>query len=347
MSDKESMKDFLTKTQIENLVRAHRQAKEKREADRIKTVLCLNTGYSYEEIANILLLNDSTLRTYYQEYQSGDLAGLLTDKHQGSEKKLNSAQLEQLDAHLDEHLYNQAKEIVAYVKEQHGVTYTVRGMRGLLGSMGYVYKKPKKVPGKADRAQQEEFVAAYQALKREMKEADRIWFLDGVHPRHNVVVAHGWIRKGKERELKSNSGRAGININGAVNLSDYSVVRREDERINAESTLQLIKAIEARQREGQIWLVMDNARYNYAKVVRDYIEANPRLEARYLPPYSPNLNVIERLWLLMQRKILYNRYYASYDDFTRAIRDFLDHVNMRYRQEMETMLTDNFHLIAA
>ena len=70
-----------------------------------------------------------------------------------------------------------------------------------------------------------------------MKADDKLYFLDGVHPQHNSMPAYGWLEKEKTREIRSNSGRQRLNLNGALNLKDYEVVIREDDSINAQSTL--------------------------------------------------------------------------------------------------------------
>lgn len=340
------MKAFLTQNQKETLQKEHKRVKKKKQADRIKAVLLLDDGYSVQEIATILLIHKDTVRTYYEEYQKGALDKLLTDNYKGGVGKLTSDQEQELKEHVAATLYLSAKEIVAHVKKVYGVTYTERGMQGLLHRLGFVFKKPKRVPSKADKEKQQEFIAKYTTIKEEKDKDDRIWFIDGVHPRHNALLGYGWILKGKDKQIKANTGRKGLNINGALNIEDYQVITREDERINAQSTLQLIQQIEAQQTKGKIYLIADNARYNYAKTVREYIEQNERIEMLYLPPYSPNLNIIERLWKLFKKVVLYNKYYEKYEQFVAATRNFFDQVTVLYRAEMETLLTDKFQVIA-
>jgi calcineurin-like phosphoesterase family protein len=105
-------------------------------------------------------------------------------------------------------------QIVAYVADTYHVEYTTAGMRELLKRLGF--KKPVLVPGNSDPVMQLEFIEYYEAIKASMREKDKIYFVDGVHPLHNSMPAHGWIRKGVERPLDSNTGRQRVNINGAL-----------------------------------------------------------------------------------------------------------------------------------
>ena len=77
-------------------------------------------------------------------------------------------------------------------------------MKDLLHRLGFVYKKPKQVPGKLDPVKQEAFVEKYESLRKNNGWNDPICFADACHPQHNSIPAYGWIRCGKENMLKSN-----------------------------------------------------------------------------------------------------------------------------------------------
>jgi len=139
----------LTRHQRAVLEEAHRAERTKRHADRIKTILALDEGFSHQEIADILRLNDSTTRVYEAEYLRGGLDEMLTDHHEGGSAKLNDEQKQTLDAHLATIVYHSAKEICAYIKDTFAVTYTHEGIVPLLHRLGFVYKKMKQIPGKA------------------------------------------------------------------------------------------------------------------------------------------------------------------------------------------------------
>lgn len=340
------MRDFLTAKEINILAEAHRAAQQKRQADRIKTMLLLNEGYDYGTIAHILRLDDSTIRRYYQEYQTGGIDGLLEDQYHGSDAFLTKEQRKQLAAYLDEQVRPNAAAVCAYVKKEFQITYSIEGMTHLLHELGFSYKKTRHIPGKADADKQRVFVAAYRKVKKTKGEKDRIYFVDASHPHHNSMPAYGWIRTGKTKEMRSNTGRARLNLNGAFNLEDVKVIIREDETINAISMIALMKQVEEAQPEGLIYLILDNARYNRSKKVQAYVKRHRRITLMFLPAYAPNLNLIERLWKFFHEKTLYNQYYDTFLEFKTAVLDFFDSIDT-YREELRKRLTDNFHIIGA
>lgn len=338
------MKNFLSKEDVIILQEAHHAAHEKRKADRIKTVLLLNQGYSYSVIAKILLLNDSTVRKYFKEYQSLGLDGFVEDNYSGSESFLAVSEQQELITHLKQQTYKTVKDVVCYVLTAYGKKYSIEGMTHLLHKLGFVYKKTKIIPGKLDPQEQEQFKKDYHALKENLKPEDNIYFLDASHPHHNNKSSYGWIPKGEERWIKTNTGRSRVNINGALNLDGLTIITRLEETINANAMVLLIKSIEQRQPEGKIYLILDNARYNHAKIVQEYIKQSFRIHLFFLPSYSPNLNIIERLWLFLHQKILYDKYYQTFSQFKQAVENFFRNID-NYKAELKTRLTDSFQTI--
>lgn len=340
------MGGFLTEEQVQVLRQAHKTIRDKRLADRIKAVLSLNSGHDYSQVASILLLDEVTLRRYVKSFKDKGLGGLLEFHYTGGQAKLTQAQELELKTHLAEgsHIYLTAKEVADYVWHRYQIRYSVIGTTKLLHRLGFVYKKPKLVPAKADVVKQQQFLDEYFKLKSELEENDQIYFLDATHPTHNTRPSYGWILKGSEKLIKSNTGRDRLNLNGALNAKTHEILLREDEKINSISTVNLLEAILDKHPLGRIYLIWDNARYYYCKDVQTYLKHHPRLIPKFLPSYSPNLNLIERLWRLFHQKILYNHYYGTFPDFKQAVLGFFENLH-RYKKEMKSLLTDNFQLV--
>ncbi len=219
-------------------------------------------------------------------------------------------------------------------------------MTSLLHSLDFRYKKPKHIPGKANIEAQIEFIETYQKLKRRKKQEDKIYFMDGVHPLHNSQAAYGWIKKGTDMVLKSNTGRERLNLNGAYNIEHHTAIIQESDSINGQSIVELFKEIMRKQPLGLIYIILDNARYNRSETVRTFAKYNKRLKLIYLPPYSPNLNTIERLWKFFKKNITYNKYYEKFAVFRIYCLKFFKNLD-QYRDELRTLMTDNFQLIQA
>ncbi len=321
----------------------HKSAKKKRDADRIKAVILLATGWTAAQVAEVLLLDDDTVRSYGVRYEKGGLKTLLKDNYKAKKAKLSDKEQEDLSQHIDAELYMTVQSIVDYVKKTYHVVYTLSGMTDLLHRMGFVYKKPKVVPGKANAEAQ--FLKDYAEIKENKGKNDLIYFMDGTHPQHNTMASYGWIRRGKLKEIKSNR-RQRVNINGAIDIESLSSVIHVDESINAQSIVCLLKKIEAKHEQAEvIYIICDNARYYRSKLVKEYLEFS-KIELVFLPPYSPNLNLIERYWKFFKKKVLYNQYYETFDEFKEACKSFF-RKNKRYQAELKSLLTENFQIINA
>ena len=108
-----------------------------------------------------LLIDPDTVRTYFKRFKQGGLDALLRMNYVGSEALLDSAQLVELDIHLQNHLHLTAESVARWVTECWDVCYAPSGMAARLRQLGFVYKKPKLIPGKANAAAQKEFLEKY------------------------------------------------------------------------------------------------------------------------------------------------------------------------------------------
>jgi len=150
----------LTAEEVETLRQEHRQKAYRTDAYRINAIILLGTGWIQVQVSETLLLDERTLRRYVKAYRQGGIEGLLEVRFQGSPCRLKPAHLRQLDEQLQDNLYTHVREICQSVESTFGVTYSLSGATQLLKRMGFAYKKPKHVPGKADRDAQEAFVTS-------------------------------------------------------------------------------------------------------------------------------------------------------------------------------------------
>lgn len=339
------MKDFLPAQEVKNLKAAHKIEKDRRRADRIKTILALNEGLTYEQTAKLLPLDEATIRRYGKEYKETGIPGLLEIHYHGSNGNLTNKQENALKKHLKRKIYQTAKEVIAYVEKTYSVKYSVEGMTFLLHRLGFVYKKTKVIPGKVNLVEQEKFKKDYGKLKKNKKPEDKIYFADASHPHHNNRPFYGWIYKGDEKAIKTNSGRKRVNLNGALNLEDMDITVLSEETINSHAMMRLALRLEEKQPKGEIYLIIDNASYNHSYELDLFIDDHRRVHLIFLPPYSPNLNVIERLWKFFHQKH-HNKYFEKFKYFEREVLSFFKNIK-QYDAELRTLLTDSFQTLPA
>ena len=315
----------LTPDQLQALKVAHREARRKnaKEAYKLNAIILLGSGWSVPQVAAALLLDDDTVRYYAARYQEGGIKALLATFHKGSSARLSADQLMQLEKELDSRIYQKTAAVCEYVEETFGVTYSLSGITDVLHRLGYTYKKPHPQPAHPDPIAQEDFVAYYLEFMQKKSAKDEVVFVDAVHPLHSALAGYGWIKKGERRELKSNAGRLRLNIHGAMNAESYeTVIVASESAVNAEATLALFEQIEATYPEAEnVYVILDNARYHYSSFVQEWVKGR-RIKLVFLPAYSPQLNLIERLWKIFKKKVLYNRYYDTFEKFKKACLGF-------------------------
>src|SRR3989344_4209845 len=342
------MPKILTDEQVLVLKQAHRRIKDKKLADRIKAVLYLHYGLGYIQTAKLLMLDEVTLRRYSQLFQDKGLDGLLEYRYTGGQPKLTLVQEVELKSFIKENTQRTAKAIAKHVQSKYGVTFSLIGVTQLLHRLGFSYKKPKVVPGKADPVKQAAFLKIYREIEAELGTNDQVYFADSTHPEHNPKPSYGWILKGRDNDkfVKTNTGRERLSLNGALSLKDKTAVVLEEATINSGSVVRLFKKLIIKHPVGKIHLVLDNASYHHSKVVKAWLKKHRRFKLHFLPPYSPNLNLIERLWRFFHAKVTWNRYFATFEEFRRETLKFFKHLS-QYGPELDTLLADNFQLVPA
>ena len=149
------MKGFLDESERIRLLEQHKKERDKRVCDRIKAVLLYDKGWTYERIAEALLISHEAIRQHVLDYEANRK---LSSQNGGSSSKLNVFQKRMLIEHLRDRTYMKAKDIAAFVLEEFGIAYTASGITQWLKENGFSYKKPAVVPGKANQEAQEKWI---------------------------------------------------------------------------------------------------------------------------------------------------------------------------------------------
>jgi transposase len=321
---------------------AHRLAR------RANALVLLDDGMSCAAIAKVLLLDDDTIRTWYQLYQEDGIEGLASFNHEGGSCRLTVEQQDKLKAWIAATLPRTTRQVGAWIAAEFGVEYQTRsGLIALLHRLGMEHRKPKAISRKLDPAKQTAFIKAYEALLNQLSADEAVMFGDAVHPTHTVRPVGCWAPKDVQLAVEQSSGRDRLNIHGAIDLETGQTVMKDVLTVDAISTIMLLMAIEAMYPGMRlIHVFLDNARYHHAKLVQAWL-ARPecRIKLHFVPAYCPHLNSIERLWGLMHRHITHNKCYATFKDFSTAMLNFLrDDVPRNWRTYCDEV-TDNFRII--
>jgi transposase len=160
---------------------------------------------------------------------------------------------------------------------------------------------------------------------------------------HFVLASFlGWLWCAVRMFVRAASGRQRYNVLGAFNAVSHELIRiTNDSYVTAGTVCDLLRKVAALGLDLPITLVMDNARYQRCRLVQA-LAATMNIELLFLPSYSPNLNLIERLWKFTKNAVLNSRHQQCFAVFRREIDRCLDELGTRYQSEIDTLMTLNF-----
>ena len=167
-----------------------------------------------------------------------------------------------------------------------------------------------------------------------------VFFVDAAHFVYGTFLCCLWsfVRLW----VRAASGRQRFNVLGAWNAVTRQLIYVANTTVvNTDTMCELLRKIAAKNLIGPITVVLDNARYQRNAVVQA-LAADLGISLLYLPSYSPNLNLIERLWKFIKRRSLYGRYHAKFADFQAAIQDTINELDISHAPRLTSLMTLNF-----
>jgi transposase len=331
----------------QEIERRRRATHDKRIAHRLSAVLWVADGRTQHEVAGLLGVTQRQVRKWLRLFRTRRLEALCTLHHRGDPGGLRPAQIERLKAEIATGRFLTAQQVGDWIAETFHVTYTPRGVRDLLHRIGASYHKTTGFFWKANPARQEEFVRTYEQQKRGADGRKvRRYFVDACHPVWGVEMLYCcWLLVGQRFLVGVGGGRKRLNILGAYSPDDheYLDLRVTRDNINGQQFVNLLRLLRANHPEAtKFILYLDNARYYHAGVVQEWLARHPEFHLEPLPAYSPNLNLIERLWKLL-RKEAFTRWHKTFEAMEAAVSEVLDHLE-DYREELATLMTERFQL---
>ena len=207
---------------------------------------------------------------------------------------------------------------------------------------GLRYIKTGHIPAKADAEKQQKWVKT--TLEPAIAEAQngecQLLFIDAAHFILQPFICALWCIT--RLFIKAAAGRNRINVLGVVNAITKEVVTITNTTyVDAETIVTFLKQLRRHYGGLPLKIVLDNARYQHCKLVEN-VAKQLNITLLFLPPYSPNLNIIERLWKFTKKTVLYAKYYESPVKFHQAITGFFQTVTQKYSDDLKNLLTLKF-----
>ena len=340
-----TIKINLGKEERKKIEKEIRKLNNRKKADRLRVVLYKADEHSNKFIAKLLQIGRHQVTKILQRYQQEGWQVLLkSGNQQGSKAKLSQEQQQALKVELSTSIYATAHQVIAWVDQQWEVKYEVSGMQKLLKRLGFSYKKNRLVPSKADPELQQQFVQWFAGLRERLEPSALLLFCDAAHFKHNAEAGYAWSLKGDPHLIPSNTGRQRYNVLGAYDpqSQEYCFMLTKD-NINQNKMIEFLTLLRTKFSDKEtIYLILDNASYNHAHRVKDAAREQ-KIMLDYLPPYSPNLNPIERLWKFVRKKFFKDKYRATFATFCQQLDDFFANLD-QYRDALASLITENFEL---
>lgn len=298
-------------------------------------------GMSDTMIGQIVGLHRHSVSKWVNCYQNQGFKSLCQFNY-GTNKSEMESYSESILESFTERPSMSACEAKSRIEEMTGISRSPSQVRQFMKRHGLRYLKTGHIPAKADAEKQQQWVESTlePAIEEAKKGECQLLFMDAAHFILEPFLCALWTVV--RMFIKAPSGRNRINVLGTVNALTKEVCTFcNTTYINADTIIAFLKELNAYYAGSPLKIVLDNARYQHCRWV---IETAKQLNITllFLPSYSPNLNIIERLWKFTRKKVLYAKYYKSPAEFHQVITGFFRTVNQKYTADLSKLLTLKF-----
>lgn len=314
---------------------------------RFIALLMLASQSTVEYVSHVIGFSARSILNWVDIYMNEGIDGLNSFNYKPKESYLNINQINQVIIFVVFYSPCKVKEVNEYIKDKFNVSYSDESVRRLLLKRGLKFLRPKTVPGSPPSVdKQNQFVDQYRELRN--RPGVKVLCGDAMHLLHQNVPGLCWGDPKLPPVFETNSGRKRLNILGAYDPETHSLVHLSgEENCNAERVIEFLERIyHAHKGSSEIHLILDNAKYFHAKKVREWLENYPKMNLLFLPPYAPNLNLIERLWRFAKDKLVKGKYYKEYKTFRAKVFQFLNNIK-DYEDELKSLLVEKFEIVNA
>jgi transposase len=303
-------------------------------------------GLAPEDISRLCAISKTTFYRYLHEYRTGGIEKLKEVPFHQRQSQLADYRTS-IEATFRQCPPATVAEAGARIEALTGLTRGPTQVRRFIQSLGMKPRKVGHIPAKADATAQEDFKTGQ--LEPRLAEATSgqrlVFFMDAAH----FVFAPflGWVWCFERLFVKAPSGRQRLNVLAALNATTRELCTVTNlTYITSVTVCELLRLLAGAHPGVPITIVLDNARYQRCALVQSLAQTL-RIELLFLPPYSPNLNLIERFWKFVKKQCLYSKYYADHHSFQQAILECIAQAPEKHKQALASLLTLKFQSFKA
>ena len=292
-------------------------------------------------IGHLTGLNRQSVSHWIQVYQTDGFDALCQFNYGTNKSELESHSVSILKS-FGERPPMSACEAKSRIEELTGISRSPSQVRTFMKKHGLQYIKTGHIPAKADVEKQKQWVKSTlePAIEEAQKGECHLLFMDAAHFILQPFICALWSVT--RMFIKASSGRNRINVLGVVNAITKEVLTLcNTTYISAETIVVFFKKLKEYYGDIPLKIVLDNARYQHCQLVEEAARVL-NITLLFLPSYSPNLNIIERLWKFTKKTILYAKYYETPEKFHSAVLEFFQIINQKYNTDLKKLLTLKF-----
>ncbi|WP_353271235.1 IS630 family transposase [Wolbachia endosymbiont (group A) of Alloplasta piceator] len=262
--------------------------------------------YSITAVAKIYCISRSALTSWVKLLKIGREEKLFAPSQRRRKTKLNQAQLQQIEEWIEENPNITIKEMRIRIQEKFGLNISKSTVHRHMQKMKFSYITPRPVHNGQDKSKQEEFKKNLNGAISKYPEKELFFFDESRFGTHSKV-GHGWFKKGIRAQVKTKLGRQNFYLYSAVNPRNGESSSLFAPNVNTDCMNIFLEQISQYLETREAFLVMDCASWHRSK----NLKVPKNIDIIYLPPYSPELNPVERLWLYIKQNILRNKIYDT------------------------------------
>jgi transposase len=341
----------LTAEQKKEIERRRKGTLDRRVYQRLTAVLAVAAGKTREEVADLLGVGLTQLSEWLRIFRNEGLDALGEIHNKGDPGKLTPHQVEQLKAEVRTGCFRNSDQIRHWIQSTFAVGYSASGVKDLLKRIGVTYHKVTGFLWKANPDKQRAFVHRVARHQREAERSGaprtRRYYVDACHPVWGLDLVYCcWLLVGQRFLAGMGSGRKRLNILGAYCPDDHEYIdyRLTRDNINGEQFVNFLRLLRSSHPETERFILyVDGAGYYGSPAVKGWLRRHPEFLLSRIPAYSPNVNLIERMWKFLRAKAL-SRWHKTFADMQAAVSEVLDHLE-GYSGELRALMTEKFHII--
>ncbi|MGL6107781.1 IS630 family transposase [Romboutsia sp.] len=337
-------------SEIELVKEAIKVTKASRLKERYLIIHQYLKGLKIKDIAELNCVSTRTISRCIKIYKGGGLAALSFNFSKGAPRKVSShiatlvTYILEKKSPCDMNLPKSYQWTISLVKELLKIRFRIdlckSAVHIFMYRIEFSYTMPTYTLARASKTKQEDFKNRFKKLKEQLHlgDIDNILFQDESAIRDYLSLQKCWFPKGRQRIIKTYGQHLTVKLLGVLNYETGHVYCEERDKYDAHTFVEFMTNVLSLYPEGKIAMILDNARIHHSKIAKEFLQKHTdRLQLEFLPPYSPNLNLIEGLWGWLKTSVIRNRFFSKIYEIKKDVKEFIDYINSISNQVIDRL----------